>query len=88
MEPRETYDAVCGAIEANPRARLVAHRIDEQHFGSFSVSFEDGYETRCVVNDRGFVFITEDRSGTGEAIMTFPSFRDEDLCLLLQALNL
>jgi hypothetical protein len=52
------------------------------------VSFEDGYETRCVVNDRGFVFITEDRSGTGEAIMTFPSFRDEDLCLLLQALNL
>ena len=88
MQPRDAYEAICTAIEADPHKRIEDRRYDEQHFGSFAVSFKDRSGARCVVNDRGFVFATKGFDGTGEATATVPSLRNEDAKSLLEALNL
>ena len=83
MLPNDAYDAICAAIEADPRKRIIDRRYDERHFGSFALSFEDGREARCIINDRGVVFATERLDGTGEATVMVPSLRDEDAKSLL-----
>ena len=88
MESREAYEAILAAIEADPSKRIVSRRFEEQHFGSFAVSFYTSSEARCVVNDRGLVFVTNDLDGAGEATATVPSMRDQQPQGLLQALNL
>ena len=88
MHPIEAYEAVCRAINADPRRRIVDSRYDEQNFGSFAVSFEEGSEARCVVNDRGYLFVARGLDGTGEAIVTVPSLREENVKSLLQTLSL
>ena len=67
MEVRDAYEAICDAITADGRKRIVSRRFEEQHFGSFAVSFYNGSEARCVLNDRGFVAVTKSLNGTGEA---------------------
>ena len=88
MHSREAYEAICAAIEADPRKRILNRRYDEQRFGSFAVSFDHDTEARCIVNDRGFVFTTKGHDGTGEATSSIPSLRIEETNNLLKALNL
>jgi len=65
---------------------LEARRIDEQHFGNFFVSFFENGQERCIVNDRGCVFVTGDLDGTGEAMATVPSLYEVEADTLLSQL--
>ena len=88
MEARSAYELVCEAVEAHPRRRLVNAFFDEEHFGSFLVSFEEDGEERCVVNDRGFLFLTADLNGSGDSIATVTSLKEVDREALLKGLKL
>lgn len=88
MHSREAYEAICAAIDADPRKRIVNQRYDEQAFGSFAVSFDYGSEARCIVNDRGFVFSARGHDGTGDAISTVPSLQLEEAKNLLKTLDI
>ncbi|WP_426265605.1 hypothetical protein [Sphingomonas sp. LHG3443-2] len=88
MEAKEAYEAIVADIEADPSKRILSRRFEEQAFGSFAVSFKSGSDARCVINDRGFVFVTDDVEGIGEATPTVPSLHDHEPGSLLQALKL
>jgi hypothetical protein len=88
MEAKRAYEMVCETVEAHPRRRLVDAFFDEERFGSFLVSFEEGGEERCVVNDRGFLFLSADLDGSGDSIATVTSLEDVDRKALLKGLNL
>jgi len=88
MNPKEAYELVRSAIEADPRNRPISGFYDEQCFGNWIVSFQAGGEAKAVVNDRGFVSLARGSDGSGEAIATIPSLRDADKASLLQALKL
>ncbi len=88
MDTQLAYAMIYAAVEGHSRRRLVDRRFDDQHFGNFFVAFvEDGHE-RCVVNDRGFVFVTGDLHGTGDAIATVPSLYDVEVDTVLAKLGL
>ena len=88
MQSREAYDAICAAITASPSKQIINLQFNEEHFGSFAIAFEDEREPKCIVNDRGFLIVTQRLDGTGEAILTVPSLGDEDAASLLQTLKL
>lgn len=88
MDTRVAYAIICAAVERNPHRRLISRNLDEQHFGNFFVSFTQDGEERCVVNDRGFVYVTGDLNGSGEALTTISSLYEAEAHSLLMELCL
>lgn len=88
MDTQAAFEMICAAVEEHPRRRLVDRGIDDQHFGNFFVAFTEEGQERSVVNDRGFVFVTVDLTGAGDAITTVPSLYDADAESLLSELGL
>lgn len=87
MEPTEAYEVICAAVEADPTKQLVESGLDKRHFGNFFVSFESDGQHQCWINDRGFLFLTNDAGGKGQSIATLPSLRDLNRETLLRALS-
>jgi hypothetical protein len=88
MKSREAFQVICRAVERGAARRIVEKFYDEQHFGSFVVSFEENGEPRSIVNDRGFVFLTHEFDGSGNSVATIPSLSEVDAQRLTDALNL
>ena len=85
MDTQVAYEMICAAVEKHPHRHFVGRSIDEQHFGNFFVSFTQDGDERSVVNDRGFVYVTGDLTGTGEALATIPSlYKAEEQALLME----
>lgn len=53
MDTRDAFDAIQNKMKADPRKRMVQSSFDEQVFGNFCITYDEGSERLSVVNDRG-----------------------------------
>jgi hypothetical protein len=88
MDTQVAYTMICLAVEQHPQRCLLSRSFDEQHFGNFFVSFTQDGEVRSVVNDKGFLYVTGDLEGKGEALATVPSLYETEPHSLLMKLCL
>jgi hypothetical protein len=53
MHAREAFDAIQKKVKADPQKSFVESFFDEQVFGNFWITYDEGGERLSVVNDRG-----------------------------------
>ncbi|HEX8379392.1 MAG TPA: hypothetical protein VF619_02440 [Allosphingosinicella sp.] len=86
MDTRDAYTAILKALGADSRKHVVACGFDEENFGNFAITFEVKGRPRTLINDRGELSLSHERTERGGRTI-LQSIHEADERTLLQALQ-
>ena len=87
MDTRDAFDAIERAVNADPRKRIAEIAYDEQVFGNFSITYDEGGERLSIVNDRGQLFLYGGPAGDEFRSMLVKDLRSASEQAVLEAVR-
>lgn len=87
MDTRAAFDTIQRKVKADPRKCIVESFFDEQVFGNFWITYDEGGERRSVVNDRGQLILYDGSAGDRFREMLVSDLRSADEKAVLEAVS-
>ena len=85
MDTKEAFDVIDRKVKADARKTYIDGFYDEQVFGNFWITYDEGGERLSIVNDRGQLILYEGRAGDHFRATLLSDLRSADEKSVLQA---